>query len=92
MMKTALLLWCLLACVILFLTMGFDKRSAKKEKRRISEKTLFAWAVLGGALGGCLGMRVFHHKTRHWYFKFGFPLLAALQVIGLAAWLISKGR
>lgn len=31
-------------------------------------------------------MQVFRHKTRHWYFRFGFPLLAALDV-ALLIWL-----
>jgi len=67
-----------------FIMMGTDKRRAKRGKRRISEKSLFLPAVLGGALGGTLGMRVFRHKTRHWYFRFGFPLLLAVQIAGLA--------
>ena len=69
-----------------FLVMGVDKRRAKKGKWRISEKTLFLPAVLGGALGGILGMRVFHHKTKHWYFRIGFPLILVLQ-IALVIWL-----
>ena len=72
-----------------FLVMGVDKRRAKKGKWRISEKTLFLPAVLGGALGGILGMRVFHHKTKHWYFRFGFPALLLIQLM-LAGWLFWK--
>ena len=34
---------------------------------------------LGGALGGTLGMRMFHHKTKHKEFRFGFPALLCLQ-------------
>lgn len=67
--------------------MGADKRRARRGKRRISEKTLFLPAVLGGALGGTLGMRMFHHKTRHWYFRWGFPLLLVLQ-LAVAVWFI----
>ena len=67
-----------------FLVMGVDKRRAKKGKWRISEKTLFLPAVLGGALGGILGMRVFHHKTKHWYFRFGFPAILILELAGVA--------
>ena len=62
-----------------FFLMGVDKRRAVGKKWRISEKTLFLPAVLGGALGGLLGMRLFRHKTRHWYFQFGFPVLLLLQ-------------
>ena len=49
--------------VIAFAAMGIDKAKARAGKWRIAEGTLFALAALGGALGGTLGMRVFHHKT-----------------------------
>ncbi|MCI8423555.1 MAG: DUF1294 domain-containing protein [Lawsonibacter sp.] len=68
------------------LLMGLDKGLARRRRRRIPEKTLFLPALLGGGLGGTLGMRLFHHKTRHWYFRYGFPLLLALQLL-LAVWL-----
>ncbi len=71
--------------VLAFVLMGIDKRRAKKNAWRIPEKTLFLPAILGGALGGVAGMRLFHHKTRHWYFKYGFPLLLILQLAG-AGW------
>ena len=64
-----------------FFLMGVDKRRAVGKTWRISEKTLFLPAVLGGALGGLLGMRFFHHKTRHWYFRWGFPLLLVVQLL-----------
>lgn len=66
--------------------MGMDKRKAKKGKWRISERTLFLVALLGGAIGSTIGMHVFHHKTRHWYFKFGFPTLALLQIVLLTTY------
>ena len=66
-----------------FCAMGMDKRRARKGQWRLSEKALFLPAVLFGALGGVLGMRVFHHKTRHWYFRFGFLLLLVVQVAAL---------
>lgn len=69
-----------------FMLMGADKRRARRGAWRISEKALFLQAALGGALGGVLGMRVFHHKTRHWYFRLGFPLLLLAQLLGLS-WL-----
>lgn len=90
-------LWQLLGLYLLavnaaaFLVMGLDKRRAKRGKWRISEKALFLPAVLGGALGGVLGMRTFRHKTQHWYFRFGFPLLLVLQVV-LLGWLVWKFR
>lgn len=61
------------------LAMGMDKRKAKRHSRRIPEKVLFLFPLLGGSVGGLVGMYLFHHKTRHWYFRFGFPLILAAQ-------------
>lgn len=77
--------------LITFYLMGLDKSRARRKARepslrRIPERTLFTWAILGGGLGGTLGMRLFHHKTRHWYFRWGFPLLALAQ-LALVLWL-----
>ena len=67
-----------------FAAMGVDKGRARRGRWRVSEKALFLPALLGGALGGVLGMSLFHHKTRHWYFRLGFPLLLLLQGAALA--------
>ena len=67
-----------------FVLMGVDKRRAKRGAWRISERALFLPALLGGALGGTLGMRVFRHKTKHWYFRWGLPAILVLQL--LAVW------
>lgn len=86
--KLLLVLYCLFAAmsIVLFFMMGSDKRRAKKGARRIPEKRLFAFALLGGGIGGWLGMLAFRHKTKHWYFKFGFPIIALAQ-IALCVWL-----
>ncbi len=66
-----------------FCLYGVDKRRAKRGAWRIPEKTLFLPAVLGGGIGGTAGMFYFRHKTKHWYFRIFFPLLAILQLAGL---------
>ena len=81
-------LWLLLWSVILFVTMGADKRWARRAAFRVPEKTLFLLALLGGAPGGLLGMELFRHKTRHWTFVWGFRILTLLQLAGLL-WLLS---
>ena len=63
-----------------FFFMFLDKQKAKRGKWRIPEKTLFLFAFLGGSLGTTLGMRMFRHKTKHWYFKFGMPLILIVQI------------
>lgn len=74
--------------VLAFFAYGDDKRRAKRAgARRTPEKTLLGLAAVGGSLGALLGMRLFHHKTRHWYFKYGVPTMLLLQVAaGGAAW------
>ena len=69
--------------LILFLMMGIDKAKAKQGARRISEKSLFVMAALGGGIGGMLGMKVFHPKTLHTSFKLGRPALTVLN-LGIA--------
>ncbi|MBU3804876.1 MAG: DUF1294 domain-containing protein [Candidatus Cellulosilyticum pullistercoris] len=64
-----------------YISMWSDKRRAITGKYRISEKTLFSIALLGGSLGSILGMNQFRHKTKHWYFKYGMPLILIIQVI-----------
>ena len=88
-------LWKLLAVYLLvinlaaFLMMGLDKWRAKRDRWRISEKALFLSALLGGSPGSILGMQVFRHKTQHWYFRFGMPLILILQLalVGVLVWL-----
>ncbi len=63
-----------------FAAMGIDKRRARRNAWRIPESTLFFLALIGGSAGCILGMRLFHHKTRHWYFVWGMPAILLLQI------------
>lgn len=67
--------------VLAFALMGIDKHRAKAGKWRIKEATLFLVTGLFGGLGGTLGMFAFRHKTKHWYFKIGFPVLLVVQIL-----------
>ncbi len=77
---TLCIAYLLLINLIGFLLMGIDKRKAKKHSWRIPEATLFTAALLGGSIGAIVGMYLFHHKTRHWYFVVGMPLILLLQL------------
>ena len=70
--------------IVTFALMGHDKRCARQGKWRVSEKTLFLVTACFGGLGGVMGMKVFHHKTQHWYFKVFFPVLLIAQLALLA--------
>jgi len=78
-----LLIYLIVINIIGLFSMYIDKRKAIKKKYRIPEKTLFGIAIIGGSLGSYIGMRIFRHKTRHWYFAYGIPLIYAIQIIVL---------
>ena len=70
-----------------FALMGWDKRCAKRGAWRVPERRLFLAALCFGALGGVLGMYVFRHKTKHWYFRIFFPALLVVQT-ALVVWFL----
>ncbi|MBE3555137.1 MAG: DUF1294 domain-containing protein [Thermicanus sp.] len=61
--------------------MGYDKQKAQRGGRRVSEKTFFLLAALGGAFGVWLGMRLFRHKTKHIRFLLWIPVFFFLQIL-----------
>ena len=86
---TVLLVWLAVINLLTFIVYGADKRRARKGKWRVPEKTLFLLPLLGGSIGALLGMRVFHHKTKHWYVVWGIPAILLAQ-IALAVWIYTK--
>ena len=86
---TVLLVWLAVINLLTFIVYGADKRRARKGKWRVPEKTLFLLPLLGGSIGALLGMRVFHHKTKHWYFVWGIPAILLAQ-IALAVWIYTR--
>ncbi|WP_172197343.1 DUF1294 domain-containing protein [Saccharibacillus qingshengii] len=76
----ALAAWLLILNIGSYAVMASDKRRAKKNARRVPERTLFIWAAVGGASGIWLAMRSKRHKTQHNSFKFGVPALLLLNI------------
>ncbi len=74
-----ILIWLLFLTVITFTLCAMDKFAAKKQMRRVSEKTFFLLSAVGGSVGMFAGMLTFRHKTQHWYFKFGIPAIIVAQ-------------
>ena len=79
-MGNALLYYLIVINVVTFLVYGIDKWKAKQGSWRISEATLLMLAVIGGSIGALLGMKVWHHKTKHKKFKYGLPLILLTQI------------
>lgn len=90
MKQSILMMYLLIINLYAFFIYGLDKSKAKSGKWRISEKHLLLSAFLGGSLGAFLGMKFFHHKTKHTIFKLGVPLMLLLHLLVLG-YLFSQG-
>ena len=73
------MIYLLIVNVIGFLLFGIDKYKAIHQDYRISEKTLFMIALIGGVYGAYAAMYLFHHKTRKLKFKLGVPVIVLLE-------------
>ena len=71
------------------LIMYLDKKRSIKGQWRIPESRFFITALLLGSLGILLGMKLFRHKTKHWYFN-AVNIVGILWQIGLIAFLFIK--
>lgn len=80
-MVKIIIIYAVIINIIGFFSMLIDKRRAIKNKWRIPEKTLFLIAVIGGSVGSIAGMRLFRHKTKHWYFAYGMPAILIVQIV-----------
>lgn len=80
-LKWIFIIYLVIINILGIIVMGADKAKAKHHEWRIPERTLFLVSVLGGSGGTWAGMYLFRHKTRHWYFVIGMPLIFMLQII-----------
>ena len=84
-------LFFLLTNSIALILMWIDKeRSRGSGVERISEGMLFFLATFFGSVGVLIGMYLFRHKTRKWYFVIGIPLLIVenlATLYGIFVWL-----
>ena len=78
---TLILVYLIVINLISFITMGVDKSKARKRSWRIPESTLFVLALIGGSIGSIVGMHLFRHKTKHWYFLYGMPAILIIQIL-----------
>ncbi|AJD91719.1 hypothetical protein JMA_24020 [Jeotgalibacillus malaysiensis] len=78
-METVFTVYYFVLSLIGFISMKVDKKRARNDEYRISEKTLWTIALLGGALGSWVGMNFFRHKTKHFSFRVGMPVLVILH-------------
>ena len=65
--------------IAVFIT-AHDKIAAIQGRRRVSERTLFLSALLGGGPAMYLTMLIIRHKTRKMKFMLGIPAIIILQL------------
>ena len=66
----------------------YDKLAAARGWKRVPERTLFFWALVGGGPG------VIRHKTLHRIFMLGIPAVMVLQaaiLLGIHHILLARG-
>ena len=85
-----LIIYLIVMNIIGIAVMGADKSKAKKGAWRIPEKTLFFVSMIGGSIGTWAGMYLFRHKTKHWYFVIGLPLILIIQIVVVTAVIVSR--
>jgi len=74
-----LLLYFLLINILVFIFAGYDKSQARKNNRRVPEKTLFLMALTGGSPGLLTAMLLFKHKTSKTSFIVKFAVILVIQ-------------
>ena len=79
-LEMAVIIYLIVINIIGFLMMAVDKQTARKHKWRIREAAFFLVALLLGSAGTWAGMYAFRHKTKHWYFVIGMPVILFAQI------------
>ncbi|KAF2082516.1 DUF1294 domain-containing protein [Flavobacterium sharifuzzamanii] len=85
-----LLLYFLLINILVFIFAGYDKSQARKNNRRVPEKTLFLMALAGGSPGLLTAMLLFKHKTSKTSFIVKFAVILVIQATLIFAFLNYK--
>lgn len=76
--------------ILAFSAISYDKHLAKKHKRRIPEKRLLSFVLIGGTIGSGLGMLIFRHKTAKRSYLWKFFGILLIQVLCLFLFINSK--
>jgi len=74
------LAWWLALNVATVLLYGYDKAIAGGSRRRIPERTLLMFALLGGSPGALVAMGMFRHKTAKASFRRSMMAIVIVQV------------
>lgn len=76
-----LLFYLVIINVISVIVTIHDKSAARKNKWRVSEKTLFILSAAGAGLSIYLTMHLIRHKTLHKRFMIGIPVIIVIELL-----------
>ncbi len=83
------LIFLIVMSVIAFILYQADKKKAIAHEWRIKEVTLLGFGLCGGSIGALLAMKLFRHKTKHWYF-WAVNVIGLFWQVGLLLFLASR--
>ncbi len=66
------------------LVCAVDKIAAIRKWKRVPERILFFWALVGGGPGVYVTMLIIRHKTLHKSFMLGIPAIMVFQITVIA--------
>ncbi len=75
--------------VIAFIAYAIDKRAARREGRRLRERTLHLLELAGGWPGALVAQQALRHKTRDTRFLIVFWAIVTVHVLLWIPWLVS---
>ncbi|GIV88395.1 MAG: DNA-binding protein [Chloroflexus sp.] len=82
--------WYLATSLITLTLYVEDKQRAKHGKRRIPERILHRWELLGGWLGALIGQELVRHKVNKSSYMFVFWLIVVLHLLGLIGYMVVR--
>ena len=68
---------------LLIMARDKQKSARRSNAERTPEGHIFFLASAFGGIGVYVGMQIFHHKTKKWYFQLGIPLLIIQNLVTL---------
>lgn len=68
----------------------YDKKSAAAHGQRISERMLLILSALGGGVAMYIAMKKIRHKTKHFKFMVGIPIIIILQIVLVIFFLVNR--
>ncbi|MEN4053551.1 MULTISPECIES: DUF1294 domain-containing protein [Sulfurimonas] len=84
-MQRVILFYFLFINLLTFLIYSYDKFISRYgKKRRVSEKELHTFSIIGGFLGASLAMALFHHKIAKSSFLIKHIVILLLWIVAIA--------